>query len=87
MIFGLRYDEGEPHFMVAIGKWTEGRRPSWRCNFREDYRGQGEELEAWLRDNMSDTYECLFRFNSGDPCYFIHIYGEDDLTAFRLRWS
>lgn len=88
MITNLAYYDGKPVYSETIKRYLgEEMPPCWRCNFREDYRGQGEELEAWLGDNMTGTYECTFRFNSGDPCYFITIHSEDDLTAFRLRWA
>lgn len=87
MITSITYDDGRRRHMPTIGLWTKPMPPAWRCGFREDYRGQGEELEAWMKANMSHEYECIFRFNSGDPCYFITIQHEEDLTAFRLRWA
>jgi hypothetical protein len=91
MIVSWRYDAGEPHYMRAIGQWTDPRRPCWRCHWRWS-SGQGlmvtEALRRWLIDNCTeDQYDTNYRFNSGDPYLSIEIYDESVATAFRLAWG
>lgn len=78
----LRYDDGAPHFMTALNEWTEQRRPSWKCC----YYGKSD-LPTWFEENIQGEYDNDFRFNSGDPAYFITIYNKDDAALFKLTWG
>ena len=42
------------------------------------------EFEKWMYTNMNGKYECVYRFNSGDPMFTVTIY--DDTTLFKLTW-
>ena len=55
----------------------------WHC---WGYEGEGDNIEQWMKDNMTGEYECDFRFNSGDPMHTIHIKSAEDATLFKLRW-
>lgn len=60
-------------------EWLVG----WHCWGYED---EGDNIEQWMKDNMTGSYECDFRFNSGDPMHTIHIRSDEDATLFKLRW-
>ena len=55
----------------------------WHCWGYED---KGDNIEQWMKDNMTGEYECDFRFNSGDTMHTIHIKSAEDATLFKLRW-
>lgn len=42
-------------------------------------------LKEWLDNNIKD-YECIFRYNSGDPLYLLSIKDNSDLLVFKMRW-
>jgi hypothetical protein len=80
MIRSWRYENG--HWDIEFRE-----RPSWRCQL---YIKKSFELENWFSDQgakLLDDYDADFRFNSGDPCYYISIYDEKLATAFLLRWK
>lgn len=79
MIHNWRYDDG---------KWDARHltKPSWRCTAHI----KNPSIEDWFESqhvNRYKDYEIDFRFNSGDPCYYISIYKEELATAFLLRWK
>ena len=55
----------------------------WHC---WGYEEEGDNISQWMKDNMTGSYECDFRFNSGDPMHTIHIRSAEDATLFKLRW-
>lgn len=58
-------------------------RSSWRCTFRDG------DVAKWFEDQgfiEEVDYDLNFRFNSGDPRYFLVIYNEELAAAFALRW-
>jgi hypothetical protein len=55
----------------------------WHC---WAYPEVDENIIQWMKDNMKGSYECDFRFNSGDPMHTIHIRSAVDATLFKLRW-
>ena len=46
-----------------------------------------EEFEEWMSTCMKGNYECIHRFNSGDPMFTIHIDEDEDAMLFKLRWD
>jgi hypothetical protein len=55
----------------------------WHC---WAYSDVDENIIQWMKDNMMGSYECDFRFNTGDPMHTIHIKSAEDATLFKLRW-
>lgn len=55
----------------------------WHC---WAYPDEDEYIMQWMKDNMVSSYECDFRFNSGDPMYTIIIKENEDATLFKLKW-
>lgn len=83
-ISGWRYDDGKPVYSATIKQHIgEAMPPSWRCTFRDG------DISEWIEDQgfrEDEDYELNFRFNSGDPRYFLAIYNEELAAAFALRW-
>lgn len=82
MIYNWRYDEGGSYCEQAV-------RPAWHCLI---YTGMSLnlDLEQWFLDQGAKDgvdYEFDYRYNSGNPAYFISIYKEELATAFVLRWK
>jgi len=46
-----------------------------------------EEFEQWVENNIEGEYECVFRYNSGDPMFTVRIVEDEDATLFKLRWD
>lgn len=89
MIRHWSYDDGTPYYMTAISKWSERRRPCWRCHWKDSRRNQHvtEAMRAWFEDTYTeDQYSLTGRFNGGDPFISIEIYDETVAAAFRLTW-
>lgn len=55
----------------------------WHCMF---YEYNQTNIEDWMETNMKGEYDCIYRFNSGDPAYFITIKESEDATLFKLTW-
>jgi len=79
-----QYDDGEPHYMAAIDRWTERTRPCWRASVLDLQYAQG--IQDWIDENFTGDHETIMRFNGGDPFLSVRIYTQDDATAFQLRW-
>ena len=54
----------------------------WRFTATGDY-----DLTTWMGRNMVGKYECIYRYNSGNPMYVIVIDDESDAIMFKLRWA
>jgi hypothetical protein len=84
-----RYDDGNKWIPEILRKnisddaefeeWLVG----WHCWV---YEHDGDNIAQWMKENMTGSYECDFRFNSGDPMHTIHIREAADATLFKLRW-
>jgi hypothetical protein len=86
MICHWSYDDGEPYYMMAIDRWSEPRRPCWRCHWRMRHVDRDETFQGWFKAHPEDSYDLTVRFNGGDPYISIEIYDETVATAFRLTW-
>jgi len=55
----------------------------WHCWVypKDDYA-----FEEWMDKNMLGKFECIHRFNSGDPMYTVQICNDEDATLFKLTW-
>ena len=84
MIEHWRYDDGKPHYMEVIKRWSEPHRPGWHCQVWGTVRGR--EVEEWIAENFIGEHDTTLRFNSGNPFLSVTIYAEEDALAFRLRW-
>lgn len=86
MISGWRYDDGKPHYMEAINRWTEPHDPCWRCGWL--VQDNIPEIHIWLQEHGSKgiDYDVDCKFNSGNPHYYLRIYDDTMAVAFRLRW-
>lgn len=83
-ISGWQYDDGKPVYSDTIKQYIgEKRLPSWRCTFRDSTISKWIEEQDFQEDR---DFELVYRFNSGDPRYFLAIYNEELATAFALRW-
>lgn len=84
------WDQGKSHYMSAIDKWSEPRRPCWRCRWFTLYqdRAKTDAMRDWFEDNYTeDQYDLTRRFNGGNPYTAIEIYDEAVAIAFKLRYS
>jgi len=78
------YDSGEPHYMTAINKWTEPRRPCHRFFFKKGFI----QIEEWLELHFKEgDYDSFVRFNSGDPFLEVDVFDESNAMLFLLSWS
>lgn len=76
-ITNWRHNEGGSYLEQAV-------RSHWHCTFTDAL------IAGWVNDQgfVEDIdYDLNFRFNSGDPRYFLAIYNEKLATAFALRWT
>lgn len=55
----------------------------WHCWV---YPANEVDFENWMDENMTDCYDCTFRFNSGNPMFTVHITDDEDATLFKLTW-
>lgn len=55
----------------------------WHCWV---YPEDDNEFVTWMENNMTGSYECDYRFNSGDPMFTVHIREDEDATLFKIRW-
>jgi len=84
-----RYDEGWrdiPHILRKPGgpeREFDEEMKGWHCMV---YVGTDHDFEGWMESNMTGEYDCTYRFNSGDPCYFVSIKDDIDATKFKLKW-
>jgi hypothetical protein len=60
--------------------WLTG----WHCWC---YPDDDDNIEEWMKENMTGYYECDWRFNSGDAMYTVLIKENEDATLFKLRWG
>lgn len=81
MIRNWHYDSGEPYYA-----WSDPRQPCWRGQIYLKDFDVGKTFQNWLSNNLKQ-YDIDFRFNSGDPCYFIKIYDEHEALTFWMTWS
>jgi hypothetical protein len=85
--------------LVQYWSYRDGWRDSYNTGvaektFDEDIKGWGcwvytddvAQFEDWLADNMQGSYECDYRFNSGNPMHTVLIRNDEDATAFKLKW-
>lgn len=57
----------------------------WRCwIYTHDYANV--DIDTWMKKNMTGEYECIHRFNSGNPMHTIFITSDEDATLFKLTW-
>lgn len=78
------------------GVWREEPnpiKPGWHCFAYPTYvmpedRRENQEfnLETWMSENMTGEYECIMRFNSGDPMHTIFIKESRDAEFFALNF-
>lgn len=81
MIRNWRCDKGGDYFEQSV-------RTAWRCTLYSMHIHL--DVEQWFLEQGAKTevdYEFDFRYNSGNPAYFITIYKEELATAFLLRWQ
>ena len=84
MIEDWRYDDAEPHFIAALDKWSEPRRPAHVFIIKKDW----VLIEEWLVGNCTeDQFDSIARFNSGDPFLSVQIFDKELAMQFLLRWS
>ena len=43
-------------------------------------------IEKWMEENMTGEFDCIFRFNSGDPMNIIYIKEQRDAEFFALNF-
>ena len=56
----------------------------WHC---WAYTNNNELFNEWMKRSMVGEYESIFRFNSGDPMYTVHIISDIDASLFKLTWA
>jgi hypothetical protein len=86
MIRYWEYDPGEAYYMSAIDRYSEARRPCWRCH----YQGKDTDtvfLIGWLDENLPDRHDQTWRFNGGDPYLAVELYDEAGATLFKMVWG
>lgn len=54
----------------------------WHCYVHN----AGVDFEKWMNKNMKGKHETIFRFNSGNPAYTVHIKDAEDAAFFKLTW-
>jgi hypothetical protein len=96
MISFKEYDDGSPHYMNAIKRWSEPRQSGWRFRLNINSNNllannQEVEIENWLTENCKSKFEIFSRFNNGHPYVQIFIptdieNGDNDAMLFYLRW-
>lgn len=85
MIKNWHYDDGKPIYSETIKQYLgKEMPPSWRCTFRDGDISEWVENQGYVEDV---DYDLIFRFNSGDPRYFLTIFNEQLAAAFALRWT
>lgn len=55
----------------------------WYCQV---YTSEVDQFQTWMKNNMKGQYSSDFRYNSGDPSFFVHIRLPEDATLFKLTW-
>lgn len=86
MISNWHYDAGEPYYVDALDKWTDGCRPCWWGIIYKKDIPEDNGVVDWLANNLKQ-YDIDFRFNRGNPCYFIKIYDEQEALTFWMVWG
>lgn len=51
------------------------------------FTDEPESFENWMKRNIIGSYDCTWRFNSGNPMYTVFIKDDEDAMLFKLKWS
>lgn len=85
-----RYDDGWYDIPVVLREKYGGQEKEfreeligWHCWV---YAGDDAEFNDWMEKNMKGSFDCTFRFNSGDPMHTVTIKDNEDATLFKLTW-
>ena len=74
---------------INVKFWQEYRNPNradavgWSCWV---YTNDPKAFEAWMEANMTGPYDCILRFNSGDPMHTVTVCADQDAVLFKLTW-
>lgn len=84
------WDELPEYFMTTNPIITNNRffakeYVGWYCQVYTNDEDM-KPFSDWMRRSMKGKYECNYRFNSGDPSFFVHITDAEDANFFRLTW-
>lgn len=86
MIRNWNFDDGSPHYMAVIDKWTEPREPAWYCTMYASECNVAA-VQDWFEEHIPLPSECELRLNSGNLALFIYIVNKEDAALFRLAWG
>ncbi len=69
---------------TVIHHWTE--HPFQQCWSCWVYPSNNKEFLEWMENNMTGEYNCISRFNNGDPMLTVDIRSSEDALKFKLKW-